>query len=134
MLLLNFLGSQIARYFFVPFITVFLNWFIRILCFPNMIYGYYEWEKPLIGIDLSVSSFLLVLLDISIYLSNNNSIPQDYGANILYASILSLLAIFSIILILKGHHNKDKGTFTRRVITVVIGICSIILSYTFMKI
>ncbi len=132
MIIFNFVGSQIARYFFVPFITIFLNWFIRRLCITNRYIDSYDCSQPLIGIDLSVSSFLLVILDVSIHLSSNKNISPEYAASIMYASVCSLIMIFAIILILRGHMSRE-GIRRRRLATVIIGIVSIALSYLFMK-
>lgn len=133
MLILNILGTQIARYFLVPFVTVFLNWCLRLICTNRSIIYYYNCDEPLISIDLAVSSILLVVLDSSFYLSTHDRIASDYAANILWALITSLVILFTIVLILKkGCHGREHKH--RRFIAAILGIISIIISYLFMKV
>ena len=125
--IVSFLGTQEARYLFVPILTVFLNWFIRLLVFKAK--PAYEYSgKPLMGLDFSVSSFLLVLIDVSIYLSNHSVIPTTYGIKILFSIIISLLCVFAIVLVLRWDTH-----FQGRIITFFIGFVSIVISYFIMR-
>ena len=134
MKLLGFLGSQFARYLIIPPLTLFLGWLLRSLAF-GIRRSHFEdnsSKRPLLGINLSVSSFMLVLIDVSIYLSNNTIIPTTYGVKILFSIMSSLIIMFGIVFILRS--DSIYLSESKKYIATVLGIASIVISYFIMKI